>query len=128
MNREMILALLADDQHYREVVADAVAKWHTPAVGPAMDVVEYETRTTDAYRQAAQRWQERCEKAEAERDALAADHAALFGSYQRVLALSYANDDGAEYEHNGHAPNEGESECPGCWAAAIRRALDGGES
>lgn len=72
MNRETILALLADDQRYREAVADAVAKWNTSAAGPAMDVVEYETRTTDAYRQAAERWRERCEKAEAERDALAA--------------------------------------------------------
>ena len=44
---------------------------------------------------------------------------------QRVRDLTYASTDGTEWEHNGHAPDSGEAECPGCWAEGIRRALDG---
>ena len=44
---------------------------------------------------------------------------------QRVRDLTYASTDGTEWEHNGHVPDEGEAECPGCWAEGIRRALDG---
>lgn len=41
---------------------------------------------------------------------------------QRLLQLTYASDDGTEYEHD-HAPGEGEPECPACWAADIRAVL-----
>lgn len=51
--------------------------------------------------------------------------AALDELRYRVERLTYASDDGSEWEHNGHPPNEGEAECPGCWAADIRRALRG---
>lgn len=40
-----------------------------------------------------------------------------------VEALTYASDDGTEYEHNGHPDHEGEPECPACWVAGIRDAL-----
>lgn len=38
-----------------------------------------------------------------------------------VLKLTYASDDGTEYEH-GHS-DWGEPECPACWAAGIRGAI-----
>lgn len=56
----------------------------------------------------------------AERDAARAEVAAL---RQRVKTLTYASDDGTEYEHNDHDPHGGEPECPACWAASIRAAL-----
>lgn len=40
-----------------------------------------------------------------------------------VLTLTYASDDGTEYEHTDHDPGEGEPECPACWADAIRDAI-----
>lgn len=43
----------------------------------------------------------------------------------RLELLALASDDGTEREHNGHAPHEGEAECPGCWAASIRDVLRG---
>lgn len=58
---------------------------------------------------------------------LAAEHRATRAE-ERIKAverLTYASDDGTEYEHNGHGPAEGEPECPGCWSLGIRRALDG---
>ena len=42
---------------------------------------------------------------------------------QQVRALTYASDDGSEYEHD-HGPLEGHDECPACWAADIRKVLD----
>lgn len=42
----------------------------------------------------------------------------------RVRALTYASDDGTEWEHI-HPPEEGEPECPACWAAGIRHAIEG---
>ncbi|APE10790.1 hypothetical protein BO226_17610 [Rhodococcus sp. 2G] len=42
----------------------------------------------------------------------------------RVRELTYASDDGTEYEHD-HPAGQGSPECPACWATAIRRALDG---
>lgn len=45
----------------------------------------------------------------------------------RAVALTFASDDGTEYEHTGHGPAEGEPECPACWAQSIRRALEGAE-
>lgn len=51
-----------------------------------------------------------------ERDALAAKVSA-------VRALAYASDDGSEYMHNGHEFS-GEPDCPACWAADIRKALE----
>lgn len=45
---------------------------------------------------------------------------------ERVRELTYASDDGLEYDHNGPASVCGEPECPACWAQAIRKALDGG--
>ena len=43
----------------------------------------------------------------------------LRGAVEAVgnLALDYEN------EHTRHPLNEGEPECPGCWASDIRRAL-----
>lgn len=43
---------------------------------------------------------------------------------EAVVALTYASDDGTEYEHNGHADWEGEPECPGCWAKSLRALLN----
>ncbi|UOK18044.1 hypothetical protein QLQ75_gp50 [Gordonia phage Santhid] len=40
----------------------------------------------------------------------------------RVEALTYASDDGSEWEHNPRC--QGEPDCPACWAAAIRWALN----
>lgn len=40
----------------------------------------------------------------------------------RLRKLTYASDDGTEYEHT-HPRGEGERECPACWAADIRAAL-----
>lgn len=40
----------------------------------------------------------------------------------RVEALK---DEGAEYPHNGHEPDEGEPECPACWVQDISSALRG---
>lgn len=51
--------------------------------------------------------------------------AKLEAAISRVRELTYASDDGTEYDHNGPAAVCGEPECPACWAAAIRRALDG---
>lgn len=49
----------------------------------------------------------------------------LRAQVQRIRALT-EHDEG--YEHNGHAPIEGEPECPGCWIQSIIHALDGGAS
>lgn len=39
-----------------------------------------------------------------------------------VLALTYASDDGSEFEHSEGC--DGQSECGACWAADIRRLAD----
>ena len=39
-----------------------------------------------------------------------------------VLALTYASDDGSEFEHSEGC--DGQSECGACWAADIRRVAD----
>ncbi|MBD8056922.1 hypothetical protein ICV35_25070 [Rhodococcus ruber] len=57
-----------------------------------------------------ERWRNRALKAEA--------------AVTRVERLAYASDDGSRYEHNGHAPHEGEPECPACWSEGIISALD----
>lgn len=41
----------------------------------------------------------------------------------RLLNLTYASDDGTEYEHV--AGCEGQDDCPACWVATIRQAVDG---
>lgn len=41
----------------------------------------------------------------------------------RVEKLTYASDDGVEWEHNHDGG--GEPTCPACWAASIRRAIGG---
>jgi hypothetical protein len=49
--------------------------------------------------------------------------AAVLGEQRKaVLRLTYASDDGTEYEHE-HDPFDGFPECPACWVADIRRAL-----
>lgn len=53
---------------------------------------------------------------EAERNALAVKVAA-------VRELTYASDDGTEFVHLGHESG-GEPDCPACWAADIRKALE----
>lgn len=40
---------------------------------------------------------------------------------QALERLTYASDDGSEWEHNEGC--EGEPECPACWAESIRNAL-----
>lgn len=40
---------------------------------------------------------------------------------EALQQLTYANDDGSEYEHNEGC--EGETECAACWAQDIRKAL-----
>lgn len=44
---------------------------------------------------------------------------------EQLEALILASDDGTEHGHNGHPDAEGEPECPGCWADAIRAILAG---
>ena len=56
--------------------------------------------------------------------ALLADRDRLAVQIKAVRALTYASNDGTEYEHNGHTENEGEPECPACWVNSIRRALE----
>lgn len=46
----------------------------------------------------------------------------LFDMLTRVEKLTYASDDGSEYEHD-HGTGDGHAECPACWAEDIRRAL-----
>lgn len=42
----------------------------------------------------------------------------------RLLAITYASPDGAEYEHiPGHTQYAGDQHCPACWAAVIRATL-----
>lgn len=41
----------------------------------------------------------------------------------RVKAMTFASDDGTEWEHNDRC--EGEPSCPACWAADILRAIAG---
>lgn len=52
-----------------------------------------------------------------------ADVADPAAAVARVEALTYANDDGTEWQHLYGC--EGEPECPACWAASIRAALTG---
>lgn len=40
---------------------------------------------------------------------------------QALERMTYASDDGTEWEHN--AGCEGEADCPACWAEQIRTAL-----
>lgn len=40
---------------------------------------------------------------------------------QALERMTYASDDGSEWEHNPGC--EGEAECPACWAQGIRAAL-----
>ena len=47
----------------------------------------------------------------------------LLAALRAAEALTYASDDGTEYEHNGHGPTDGEPECPACWVADLRTAL-----
>lgn len=44
---------------------------------------------------------------------------------EQLEALLLASDDGTGHEHNGHPDTDGEPECPGCWADAIRAILAG---
>lgn len=74
--------------------------------------------------QLANRTKER-DEARAQVEALQAGNLALAQRIQLVERLTYASNDGDEWEHNGHPPNGGEAECPGCWAADIRQALRG---
>jgi hypothetical protein len=60
----------------------------------------------------------------AERDRLRAALAEAQEREQKIRALTFASDDGSEYEHE-HGPADGYPECPACWAADIHRALDG---
>ena len=64
---------------------------------------------------------ERLQEALAEAEEAAAEGDALRA---RVEAVTYASDDGTEYEHNDdrHGP-----ECPGCWVQTIRAALTSGD-
>lgn len=69
------------------------------------------------------------DKAKAEARALAKtarryrrERDALREADARVRALTFASDDGAEYEHT-HPPGHGEPECPACWSEDIRAAL-----
>ncbi len=57
-------------------------------------------------------------------DQVAEDRDDLTAAVERVRELTYASDDGTEYEHNYHMATEGEPECPACWAGSIRRALE----
>jgi hypothetical protein len=38
--------------------------------------------------------------------------------------ITYASDDGTEFQH-AHPEDEGEPECPACWAQHIRQILGG---
>ena len=52
-----------------------------------------------------------------------AELAELRAKVARVEALTYATDDGTEYEHD-HDAIDGYPECPACWAHTIRAALE----
>lgn len=44
--------------------------------------------------------------------------------HDRIMALTFASDDGTEWEHEGHPfPTGGQPDCPACWAKSIRAVL-----
>lgn len=57
-----------------------------------------------------------------ERDAALADLAEANAAIDRVLAGTYRSSDGTEWTHL-HPDDEGEPNCPKCWATMIRQAV-----
>jgi hypothetical protein len=49
---------------------------------------------------------------------------ALRTTLNKVRALTFASDDGVEWHHTEHDEDEGEPDCPACWAASIRAIFD----
>lgn len=51
------------------------------------------------------------------------DEDAALATLARVERLTFMDDDGSEWQHTEHYEDEGEPECPACWAESIRTAL-----
>lgn len=83
-----------------------------PVIDPILSARDAHFEARNRMTEQSDHWKERAEAAEA--------------AIERVRAITYASDDGSEFEHTH--PDGGEPECPACWVEGIRAVLDGSET